>query len=86
MPLLVYCAPKAGLHALTKAMTVEFGKHKVRAASFNQGLIEIPIGSTGDLLMPMDQVVVNCILFLGSGIAGVITESGMILDGGSCAT
>ena len=39
----------------------------------------------GDYLMPMDQVV-NCILFLGSGIAGLMTGSGMILDGGLCAT
>ena len=39
----------------------------------------------GDYLMPMDQVV-NCILFLGSGIAGMVTGTGIVLDDGMCAT
>ena len=39
----------------------------------------------GDLIMPMDQVV-NTILFLASGIAGLMTGSSVVLDGGFLAT
>ena len=39
----------------------------------------------GEMMLPMEQVV-STILFLGSGIAGMMTGSSVILDGGFCAT
>ena len=39
----------------------------------------------GEFMLPMEQVV-NTILFLASGIAGMMTGSSVVLDGGFLAT
>ena len=39
----------------------------------------------GEMMMPMEQVV-STILFLASGIAGMMTGSSVVLDGGFLAT
>ena len=99
-PWSIYCASKAALDALTKTMAVEFGKHKIRVVGFNPAGIQTNMYAQlapevlekyadryplGEHMLPMEQVV-NTILFLASGIAGMMTGSSVVLDGGILAT
>lgn len=92
-----YCASKAGIILLTKALAAEWGKYKIRVNAICPGLILTDM--TKDLLkdeefkkgtlakVPLGRVgmpedIGNVALFLASDASGYVTGHALVADGG----
>lgn len=95
-----YCASKAGIINLTRALAIEWARHNIRVNSVsptfiinkqNEGILNSP-QNTKTLLsnIPLGKYctpsdVANAVLFLASAMADMITGHNLIVDGGYTA-
>lgn len=96
-----YSAAKAGLENYTKALAVEFGRHRIRANLVAPGSVRTPIWDhrlrknprVFDRLhrwYPLGRIaepidIARAIAFLASDAAGFITGASLVVDGGLTA-
>ncbi len=94
-----YCASKAALVMLTKAMALELGEHGIRVNSVLPGYIDVEEGgrhldeaykSAARAAIPLGRPgqsadVANTILMLASPLADYVTGTTLVVDGGSSA-
>jgi NAD(P)-dependent dehydrogenase (short-subunit alcohol dehydrogenase family) len=94
-----YCASKAGLILLTKALALEWGKYNINVNSVSPGAVETPRmqkfrkESPGFLAGRLEatpfgryikpEEVASAVLFLASSDSDAITGANIIVDGGS---
>ena len=94
----VYCASKAAIDGLTRAMAVELGPHGIRVNSVVAGYIHTPRWDslTGEQTarrhanLPLGteatgRDIANAVLFLASEAAAKITGTRLVVDGGILA-
>lgn len=93
-----YSASKAGVVLLTKAMALELGEHGIRANAVLPGFIDVDEGGAplsqnyknraraGIPLGPgKPEDIADAVLLLASPLAGFITGTTLVVDGGSSA-
>lgn len=94
-----YCASKAGVVLLTKTMALELAEHGIRVNAILPGYIDVPEGgahlaeeyrkvarSAVPLGRPGEpEDIANAILLLASPLAGYVTGTTLVVDGGSSA-
>ena len=93
-----YCASKAGVVLLTKTMALELAEHGIRANAVLPGFIDVDEG--GALLsqtyknraragIPLGpgkpEDIADAVLLLASPLAGFVTGTTLVVDGGSSA-
>ena len=94
-----YCASKAAVVMLTKAMALELAPHNIRVNAVLPGYIDVPEGGThlsehyktaiksailrGRPGEPRD--IANAVLMLASPLADFVTGTTLVVDGGSSA-
>ena len=94
-----YCASKAAVVMLTRAMALELGEHGIRVNAVLPGYIDVPDG--GDHLdeaykraaraaSPMERAgepadIARAVLMLASPLAGYVNGAAVTVDGGSSA-
>lgn len=94
-----YCASKAGLVLLTKAMAAEWGKYNINVNSISPGATETPrmqkfrkedpsflkgrIEATPLGRFIKPEEIANAVLFLASSDSDAITGANIVIDGGS---
>ena len=92
-----YCASKAGIINLTRALAIEWARHSVRVncvsptfilSSKNQEVLNSPLNLKKFLKkIPLGRYcvpedVTNGIMFLASPLAGMVTGHNLVIDGG----
>jgi len=94
-----YCASKAGVVLLTKTMALELAEHGIRANAILPGYIDVPEGgahlteqyrSAARSAVPLGRPgtpddIANAVLLLASPLAGYVTGTTLVVDGGSSA-
>lgn len=100
-----YCAAKAGVVNLTRAMAIDHGPSKIRVNSINPGDTDTPLlrGEAKQLNVDekaflqssgvdrplarigMPEDIAKAVLFLASDLAGWVTGSALVIDGGGLA-
>lgn len=100
-----YCAAKAGVVNLTRAMAIDHGPSKIRVNSINPGDTDTPLlrGEAKQLNVdeeaflkssgadrPLERIgtpddIAKSVLFLASDLAGWVTGSALVVDGGGLA-
>jgi 3-oxoacyl-[acyl-carrier protein] reductase len=94
-----YSASKAGIVLLTKTIALELAEHGIRANAVLPGYIDVPEGgahlteeyrkaarSAVPLGRPgMPEDIANAIVLLASPLAGYVTGTTLVVDGGSSA-
>jgi NAD(P)-dependent dehydrogenase (short-subunit alcohol dehydrogenase family) len=93
----VYCASKAGLEGLSKAMAIDLAPHGIRVNTIAPTFIETPMtakffedpGFRGDVLKKIKlgrlgsvEDIMGAIVFLASDAAALMTGSALVVDGG----
>jgi NAD(P)-dependent dehydrogenase (short-subunit alcohol dehydrogenase family) len=94
----LYCASKAGLANLTRALAVEYGPEEIRVNAINPGPIKTALtrndaqsnheAETGDIplrRMGDPQDIADVALFLASDAAAYVTGHNLVVDGGLTA-
>jgi 3-oxoacyl-[acyl-carrier protein] reductase len=93
-----YCASKAGVVLLTKTMALELAEHGIRANAVLPGFIDVAEGGAtlcqeykeraraGIPLGPgKPEDIANAVVLLASPLAGFVTGTTLVVDGGSSA-
>jgi NAD(P)-dependent dehydrogenase (short-subunit alcohol dehydrogenase family) len=93
-----YCASKAGVVLLTKTMALELAEYKIRANAVLPGFIDVDEGGAplseeykeraraGIPLGPgKPEDIANAVVLLASPLAGFVTGTTLVVDGGSSA-
>jgi len=93
-----YCASKAGVVLLTKTMALELAEHGIRANAVLPGFIDVDEGGAplsqeykeraraGIPLGPgKPEDIANAVVLLASPLAGFVTGTTLVVDGGSSA-
>lgn len=94
-----YCASKAALVMLTRAMALELGEHGIRANAVLPGYVDVEDGgrhldpaytaaarAAAPLGRPADPAdVANAVLMLASPLAGYVSGAALAVDGGTGA-
>jgi len=91
-----YCASKAGVVLLTKAMALELAEHGIRANAVLPGFIDVEEGGAHLSEEYKDRArsgiplrrgepadIANAVLLLASPLAGFVTGTTLVVDGGS---
>ncbi len=91
-----YCASKAGVVLLTKAMALELAEHGIRANAVLPGFIDVEEGGAHlseeykdrarsgiPLRTGQPADIANAVLLLASPLAGFVTGTTLVVDGGS---
>ncbi len=91
-----YCASKAGVVLLTKAMALELAEHGIRANAVLPGFIDVEEGGAHlseeykdrarsgiPLRAGQPADIANAVLLLASPLAGFVTGTTLVVDGGS---
>jgi NAD(P)-dependent dehydrogenase (short-subunit alcohol dehydrogenase family) len=94
----LYCASKAGVANLTRALAVEYGEENIRVNAVNPGIIETAMTrqDTDTIGQRVDQTplgrdgqpeeVAEAILFLASDASRFVTGHNLVVDGGISAS
>ncbi len=91
-----YCASKAGVVLLTKTMALELAEHGIRANAVLPGFIDVEEGGAHLSTTYKDRArsaiplrpgrpadIANAVLLLASPLAGFVTGTTLVVDGGS---
>ncbi|HET9014766.1 MAG TPA: SDR family NAD(P)-dependent oxidoreductase [Thermomicrobiaceae bacterium] len=93
-----YSASKAGVVALTRGMALELAPHGIRVNAVLPGFIDVPEGGAAlsesyrqasragiPLRLGAPEDIANAVVLLASSLAGFVTGTSLVVDGGSSA-